>query len=514
MTAPSLPQAPTPPPLRAEAARPDTDRALFWLPVLTLALCWIIVPTKVVPNFRPETLQTLAAGQNWQPALLGHGALTCFLADVFYDATQRAPWAPYFVAQMCVVLSLFICRALAKRFLPERQAFAAAMAMLSFCFFNIDSTMLGGTVTMPIFWLGSIFFYHRALTEGKTADWARTGLCLGLGMYCSPLIAALALVMLVYQVLPIPAQRRLSDQRFFPGAALTTAVFALVAAPLVVWAFRHNGAGLRLPPLPPSPCPVPEVPRFFGAVGIIALLILIPLLPMSAFFQKRGETAAGEKEPANAVFLAAMFSAPIVTLAGHGHFQVARAGQLFYLLPIFFLYHFGKKNPSPARQWTTLDLAVVVPVLILAAGSFAVVQYPARTGKPLSCHFPGRPLSWAVWNQWRSSGAFTPLPFVRGEARLANNASVYGPGRPRVWNEEWAGEEEFDRQGGIWIWDDDDPDKETIIAAIKQRYPRAVFSASFLVPYRTKAKVPPLRVSMAVIPPRGGFLPPDIAPPR
>ena len=171
-------------------------------------------------------------------------------------------------------------------------------------------------------------------------------------------------------------------------------------------------------------------------------------------------------------------------------------------------------NPSPARQWTSLALAVVVPVLILAAGSFAVVQYPARTGKPLSCHFPGRPLSWAVWNQWRSSGAFTPLPFVRGEARLANNASVYGPGRPRVWNEEWAGEEEFDRQGGIWIWDDDDPDKETIIAAIKQRYPRAVFSASFLVPYRTKAKVPPLRVSMAVIPPRGGFLPPDIAPPR
>ena len=515
MTTPALPQAPTPPRVPPEAGRPDTDRALFWLPVLTLALCWIIVPTKIVPNFRPETLQTLAAGQNWQPALLGHGALTCFLADVFYDATRRAPWAPYFVAQMCVVLSLFICRALAKRFLPERQAFAAAMAMLSFCFFNIDSTMLCGTVTTPIFWLGAIFFYHRALTEGKTADWARTGLCLGLGMYCSPIIADLALAMLICQILPKAPQRRLSDQRFFPGPALTAAVFALLVTPLVVWAFRHDGAGLFLPPSAPSLCPVPEVPRFFGALGIIALLMLLPLLPMSALFQKRSDTdtADGGKEAANALFLAVMFCTPIVTL-GCRHLQAARAGQIFYLLPIFFLFHCGKKDPSPARQWTGLALAVAVPVLILAAGSLVVLRYPARTGRPLSCHFPGRPLSWAVWNQWRSSGAFTPLPFVRGEERLANNASVYGPNRPRVWSEEWASEEDFDRQGGIWIWDDNDPDKELIIAAIKERYPRAEFSASFLIPYRTKTKIPPLCVSMAVIPPRGGFLPPDIVPPH
>lgn len=505
-------------PLRPSTGRPDTDRSLFWLPVLTLALCWIIVPAKIAPNFRPETLETLAVGQNWHPALLGHGALACVLGDTFYTALRRAPWVPYFVAQLCVVFSLFIYHSLAKRFLPERSAFAAAMAMLSFCFFNVDSTLLCGTIMLPIFWLGTIFFYHRALTEGKLVDWGRTGLILGLGMYTSPpAIGRLVLAILVYQLFPKPARMKLSTERFFPGPLLAAAIFALVAAPVVVWGYQHNGAGLFFPREFSLPGPVNSIHRYLGVLGIIALLILLPVIPMSTptlFKSKYAYLEDKEHGKANYLFLNAMFGIPFVTLVGQAlgrhHYEILQVAPIFYLLPIFFLFCCQKKDPSPARQWTSMVLAIVIPILILAASALAVMYYPARTGKPLSCHFPGQSIAWAVRNHWHSHGSLTPLPFVRGEERLANNASIYAPDRSRVWNQEWASEDDFARQGGIWLWDDNDPEKEQIIATIKERYPQAIFSASFLVPYRTKAKVPPLHISMAVIPPRGGFLPPGI----
>ena len=488
---------------------PDLDRHTarksFWTATLLFAAFWTIVPVWVIPNFRPDLLETLAIGQNWVLATQKHGSLTCWLIEIIYRLCGRADWSAYLTAQLCVVASLFGLWTFGERLLSRRNALLAVFAMLSFYFFHFESTLYNNHTTLPIFWIYSVLFLHRAVQTERLADWALTGVFLGLGLYVKLTVFLLIFSMLLYAVLDPKARRLLKT----PGPYLTAAIALVIFLPLFHWIVQHDFVNLRYANesatakashsafaflLAPA--------AFLVSQALYAAPIFLPILPALGKRPHLRQKAAFQS--GDGLFLTVLFWTPlliqIILCAVSGSKMRGALGcHLWYFFPIYILFLFQTID-EPRRIRQAFRLSLILPAIIMVLFIVGIWFSPAITGRGSRYHFPGRAVAETADRLWREN-ADGAAPFVRGDWWFSLNASGYGPERPRFWDPIWATEEDFARQGGVWLWPDGTSDTEEIRKEIQRRFPNAIFSEPFTFPKQTRFEVPPVVVRFAVIPP-------------
>ena len=484
---------------------PRSARRWFWSATLIYAAFWTIAPIFVLPNFRPDLLETLTVGQNWVLATQKHGALTCWLIEIVYNLCGRADFSTYLTAQLCVVASLFGLWKLGERFLSRRDALLAALSMLSFYFFHFESTLYNNHTTLPVFWIYSVLFLHRAVQKDKLCDWALTGVFLGLGLYAKLTIFLLIFSMLIYAVRDPQARRYWKTL----GPYVTFFIAALLFLPFFCWMIQHDFVNLRYANQSAGEREISSVfsflfapAAFLGSQTLYIAPIFLPLLP--ALGRRWRPRKNVWRSSGDGLFLSILFWTPLLIqlllcVISGSKMRGALGCHLWYFFPIYVLFVFRTTTNLVEMRWA-FRLSLAIPAMIMILFVVGIFLSPAITGRGSRYHFPGRAVAEAADRLWHEKYP-QALSFVRGDLWLTQNASVYGPDRPRLWDPLWSNEEEFAEKGGVYLWEEYSPEAETIKKEALSRYPNAKVTEPITLPKQTRFDVPPAVVRLAVVAP-------------
>jgi hypothetical protein len=158
--------------------------------------------------------------------------------------------------------------------------------------------------------------------------------------------------------------------------------------------------------------------------------------------------------------------------------------------------------------------------LAAVAALFAVVITARNLVGPYYRHegsrvqFPGRLLAQRVDEIWQSRYD-RPLTTVGGEWWLAGNAALYAPHRPQVYggsdpdfpnvdsrHSPWLSDAALVRSGGVLVWNARRFEGR-VPSVLRKRFPGLKPLPAIELPWQTEAPLEPVRVGIAVIPPRG-----------
>ncbi|MGI5831816.1 MAG: glycosyltransferase family 39 protein [Thermoguttaceae bacterium] len=484
-----------------------SDRYLGIL--LLFSLFWTIAPVFVIPNYRPDVMEMILTGQNWVLATPKHGALTCWLLEVVYTLTGRAAFAPYLTSQLCVFFSLIGLGLVAAKYLPKKIAVLAVFSMMSYYFFHFESTLYNNNTTLGLFWIWTAYFGLQSVESGKKRWWILTGITLGLGIYCKLTIVFLALAIVAYLLVRQP-RRWLSV-----GPWLTTAVAVVLYLPLLKWNIDRDFVQFTYAAASASDNRVPSLVghfvapfSFLGKQLLYIVPISVPLIPLLAA-NRKSETpprAKGSDEVQRLEYLHFVFWFPLgaellFALISGSPPRGALGCHLWYFLPLLLLVHLAVDTEGkPFRA--AYFLSLLVPAVIMVLFVLGVYLAPAIEEHASRYHYPGKNLADAVTRLWRERYS-CPIPFVIGDEWLTQNVSVYGPDRARLWDPQWATEEEFRHNGGVLLWEEGNEESMGRKAEAEARFPYEGEVISLTLKQQTPFNVPAAKVKVGFYPPQG-----------
>lgn len=485
----------------------------FWPVVILYAVFWTVAPVFVIHNYRPDLMEMLLTGQNWVLATAKHGALTCWLVEIVYVLSGRASWSPYFTAQLCVLLSLVGIYAAAKEYLSPKRAVLAPLCMLAYYFFHFESTLYNNHTTLAVFWIWSAYFCLKAFETNRFRWWLLTGMTLGLGIYSKMTIFFLVLAILLFMT----ADRRARKFWRSPGPYVTTAVCFLIYLPLFIWNVHHDFAnfayafGSASDSRMTTPFRHVIAPISFLAEQLLYVApISIPLIPLAAGRRRNGtgrtdapnreKPFAGMKER----YLLFLFWVPLVVqiLFSAKSGSPARGAlgcHLWFFWPLICLIAL-RPDPDGRPFRRAFGWSLTVPAVIMAIFILGVWLAPAIEGHASRYHYPGKQLGETVTRLWRERFS-SPIPFVIGDEWLTQNVSVYGADRARLWDPQWATEEEFRRKGGVLLWEEGNEESMGRKRDAERLFPYDGEIISLTFKQRTSFDVPPARVWLGFYPP-------------
>jgi len=547
-------------PLRAKEAW--SASRLFWLLVVVHVVVWTVVPALTDPNAPLDTVEMRYWGQQWQLGYHKHPPLPGWIAEAAAECCGGSFWGVYLAAQLGMAAAFWAVWRLGSELLTPRLALLGVCLLECSYYYTFNTAEFNNNVAMFPYWALAVLFLFWALESEGNRYWIATGVALGLGLMCKYTGAMLVVTMLLFMLLH-PVARRAWLR---PGPYLTTAVAALVFFPHVAWAVAHRFPTLEYassrshdgPPLIGHLlCPL----EFTASQLLVllptawAILPLIRISPRAGRFTNGvpllGTSSAGRnrwfghclfqavahcgakcglagirwrlrpieaEERFQRDFLLAMALGPFALhLVAAGVFNrwllSAYGSQLWMFAGVLLLFCLAIR-PTQAAMRQSFVRCIAIGVVFVVCLVVHGIATPYVLKMPLRIHCPSTALAAQVRELWtRRYGQ--PLPIVAGDWWLVSNIGFYGPDRPVMYGGSspnlldmgpdcsgWTNDEELLSRGGVVVWDAstcaDDP-REVLPA----RFPSVEFLPPLSIPWQTGAKIPPLRVGVAIIPPRG-----------
>ena len=181
---------------------------------------------------------------------------------------------------------------------------------------------------------------------------------------------------------------------------------------------------------------------------------------------------------------------------------------LFGLLLLFCL----QTQPTRLKIRAVLVRCVAFGAVFVVADVIQTISTPYVLGVPLRTHYPSSAIAAEVHKRWEQRYD-QPLLIVGGDWWLASLASLGGPHRLRIYGGSdinwldmglkcsgWITDDELAKCGGVLVWDvSQSGGKRPAILA--SRFPAAEFLEPVSIPWLTSAKIPPLQLGLAIVPP-------------
>jgi len=494
----------------------------FWSVTLAFAGLWLALPSLLHSAYKVDTIELQGIAKEWVWATSKHPMMSAWILEICNMLTHRAFVAPFLASAFCTVVMLACIWQLARNVLPEKLALIATFAMLPYLPLTLKSSLYNPNTALMLFWTLTIFTFYYAFQTNKKRWWIAAGLALGLGLHAKYTIILLAVAILFYS-LWFPQFRRYWKE---PGPWLTVLTSFAVFAPHLLWLYqRHSletldyayGIALHKRAIVGGwadrlLCPIVFVLGNVAFLVISPLLLLVPSLGWR--WKRRVPENETERETLN--YLLCCMGIPFLLLiVSSGMKEIARTTYgfpLWFFLGVFLLILFQRRNDrlSFARtmRWTSLAVGVFAVVFVVQAW-----YDPHMTGKPGHIHYPMRELGAECDRIW-DSRFDVPCRYVAGDDffyggfaahamrdRPSFHFYYYGgmDGQDGVLMGEWSTDEDVKRQGGIILWRESEP---IVPDWVHRRFPNAeVLPEALELPYKTSAKIPPLKLRMAIVPP-------------
>jgi len=503
-----------------DGSLPRADEArlagrLFWLLVVVHVVVWTVVPAMTDPNAPLDTVEMRYWGHQWQLGYHKHPPLPGWIAEAAAECCGGGFWGVYLAAQLGMAAAFWAVWRLGSELLTPRLALLGVCLLECSYYYTFNTAEFNNNVAMFPYWALAVLFLFWALESGKNRYWIATGVALGLGLMCKYTAGILVATMLLFMLLH-PAARRAWLR---PGPYLTTAVAALVFFPHVAWAVAH-----RFPTLEYASSRSHDGPWLIGHLlcplefTASQLLVLLPtawaILPLAGIRWRLRPVAPQERFRRD--FLLAMALGPFVLhLVAAGVFNrwllSAYGSQLWMFTGVLLLFCLAIR-PTQAAMRRSFVRCIVVGVVFVVSLVVHGIATPYVFDIALRIHCPSPAVAAQVRELWtRRYGQ--PLPVVAGDWWLVSNIGFYGPDRPVMYGSSdlnrldmgpgcsgWTDDGELLSRGGVVVWNADtcaDDPREVLPA----RFPSVEFLPPLSIPWQTGAKIPPLRVGVAIIPP-------------
>ena len=489
-------------------------------------LLWILLPTYLQPAYRPDVVELQIICKEWVLSTAKHPMLPAWILEIVNLVTNDFFGAPFITAQLCVFVTLWGVWSFAKRTLSPKLALLGTLAILPYWFFTIESIKFNQNIALIVFWTLAISWHFQAIQTNRLRDWIIVGIALGFAFHAKYSTIFLVVAILLYMTIcSLPRQRWKGI-----GPYLTTVIAFLIFLPQLIWLYQHDflcfryvEAGMEMRKVATSQlldfirCPLIFLMNQLLYITL-PTLILIPLLGRK-WKARKAESNLQEEARKYLIF---MIGVPfglhlLICLVGRVQLTSDYGAVFWPFFGVFLLLSF-QTNTTPQTEKHLFRLFVFAELVMVTLMFFQSVISPHITGTARRFHFPMQALGAAadqVWNEHLTE----PCPFVTGDWWIAGNAAITMKDRPRVlfyWtgieNMDtsptglWASDADVNEKGGLVFWaipgkDITEVSDEDVPDYVFRRFPDAVVqSKPIVLPYQTKAKIPPVQIGVAVVP--------------
>jgi len=489
----------------------------FWL-FLFLHFCvWLILPLYTKPNYPLDVVECFLYGQEWSFSSGKHPPLPSWLTELASQLTGKSKIAPYLCSQIVVGLAFYSIWRIAGKMLSPPKALLAVCSMEFYTYFTFYSLEFNNSISLLGCWsLATLSLYH-ALESGRLRHWVLLGLFLGLGTLAKYSGFILVFMMLLLMFIDPRAKRYWKT----PGPYLTTLIAAVIFLPhFIDTAFHHfttlgylsqRTGGGSYAYQEHILCPA----RFLlTQLGVVAPILVLFLVIGNGKFRRRTLT---DQDAFHVRFLNMLVVWPLLLQVSVSaifglRLNTIYGSHLWIFLGLYLTFHLDFEEKSLTLRRIAV-FAVTGMVLMATLTAVRDVASPYIRGKPSRIHFPGQAVARHVETTWYSRYSI-PCQHLAGEWWISGNVATYGNDDPEVFCysspdrfgrkgrilSTWAEQEDINHEGGICLWDADHY-PQGVPPWLLELYPTAEIQPIISFPYSTGAKIPPLKLGMAIVPP-------------
>ena len=448
--------------------RSQPGTVLVWVLTAHLLL-WTVLPILICHNLQLDLAEDLALGKEWQLGYWKHPPLPWWVADLAYRLVGHVD-VVYLLGPLSAVVSMYFVWRFAREMLEPTAALIAVLTLEGIHFYNFSVPKFAHDHTLMVFWVIAVWFFHRALAQGRYGDWIIAGAALA-GCFWSKYTAVTMSATLGLVLLCDPFARRAWRTS---GPYLMAATFLVVLAPHIWWLVDSGFQPLHYVD---TRAVVATrwyqhltFPLFWTASQFLAIVPALGLLSIVLYRAKRRMAGLRSSDTF-------AFNRRYVTAVALGPFLItAAASVVLGRLPIamwgFAIWSFA---PLALLVWVEpiTELARLrwyVQAFLLVFLGFMVVYAAVELGEPLvrdrpkATQFPGQLLAQEVTRQWRETTG-SRLTYVAGVGGstgagefAVNNVAVYSADHPHVVVHgdlrlsPWIDPVDLRRRGAVVIW--------------------------------------------------------------
>jgi hypothetical protein len=253
----------------------------------------------------------------------------------------------------------------------------------------------------------------------------------------------------------------------------------------------------------------------FGPIAVLALFVL----RWRWDHRKRDELEHFQRR-----FVLVMTCVPVAIVMGYSaatgaQLRATWGAALWTFFPLALLVCLLPRSDQSAWR-RAARIGMVATLTFAAALTIRNTCGPYVRQKASRVHFPGRPLASEVARRWQERFA-QPVPIVAGYWWDVASVGFYLPQRTTLYATDrilaadgserdylvcpWLNEEDVRQRGAVVLWDQDEVGND-LPKFWRTKFPQAEVLTPIELPWQTGAKLPPVRLGMAVVRPQGNAI--------
>jgi dolichol-phosphate mannosyltransferase len=220
---------------------------------------------------------------------LDHPPMVAWLIRVTTAVFGQTEFGVRAGALLCGAITSLFAYKLTRNLFGAAAALAALLLVQALPFFFLSGLLMTPDAPLAAAWVASLYFLERALIGNQSRAWWFAGICLGLGMISKYSIALLGAVVVAFMLWDRQSRRWWSRSGPYVGALLALAIFS----PVIIWNAQHDWASFAFQ----TSRRLAETPQFALHKLIGSIIVLITptglLAVIAALFARR----AGAERP-------------------------------------------------------------------------------------------------------------------------------------------------------------------------------------------------------------------------
>jgi len=484
---------------------------VFWLAALAQVLTWFLVPTLFYSAPPGHLAEVLTIGHAFRLGTLDGPPLAYWVADLAYTLAGGRLAGVYFLAQLCVFVTLWNLMALGTSIVGRRQSVLAILLIVGVSAVAVPTPDFGSYVLAMPLWSLILLHIWRVFGEDHRRYWFVLAIEIGLLL----LATWLALVLVVLLDLFLIATRRGRELLRTLDPWFCLLIVVLIVLPYALWLAQQQEllqpllAGWR--PLAPERDALIWLRLLAGLMLAHAGALVLVALASGWPRNRRQRAPRVERTtmpragmtfvvyfavaPPLVASIVAVFYAPAPPFVAAAPLVMLSALAIVLLAGEAIRLH---RQYLLAYSW--IGLLTVSPIIVVLGVTVLPRLFPVevRAAQPA-----GAIATFFAETFERRTGQ--PLAIVAGDRRLASLVAVGARSRPHQFIDEketpWLTGDDIKARGAVVLWRATDT-RGTPPPEIKARFPDLVLEVPHVFERQFQVFGPPLRVGWAVIRPQ------------
>ena len=451
------------------------DGVNFTRILLIILSCWLVfwtvLPCISLANDFIDVLENIVWGRHFQFGFDKNPYAGPFFGIAIWHLGGKAFFSSFLASQICVFTGIFCVFQVAKRILPLRTAFLAAVTLILINFYGIKATELCDDVMELAVWPLTMLFVYLGVKGDQKYSWVYW---LGAGFFAGLSLMVKYFAPAMYVCLIIPLLFTKEGRAVFrkPQFYLAAIPFILVVLPNVLWLFSNDfkpfhyaagraaleGQGPVVQLSDHFTRPLKALDRAAGVFGVAVIFFAL-------FFPWRRKRA---ERPRYSVFdKVFVWSCCWGSFGSALLFSLVTGGKINYswvvpCFPFMGVWLFMVWSPRITLIKARAYLSAVLLMGFIFGVIFVIRSLETQGYRKRGCdyeNYPGHAVTAAATALWHEVSP-QPLPYVVSDRKGACNVAVYSSEEPEaffdadVTQSQWIDPDDIRKRGGIVVWDE------------------------------------------------------------